>query len=246
MKGLDFIFPPACVVCRRDLSAELALDRAAGFRFRYAEPIYHRTLCGECFDKIRPYELRCQVCAIKNSTGRTCLACQSQTPIERFLVAAPYSQDMVQRVVQTYKYNLIKSLALPFGLLLSETLGSALENSPRKKTLIMPIPLHPRRLRWRGFNQSRLLAEFLSQEFSLNCLEVLKRVKTGPPLAKIPVAERRTFIKDAFQIIEIPKETQRLVIVDDVIGSRATLDEAGRTLRAGAPKLELWALTIAA
>jgi ComF family protein len=99
---------------------------------------------------------------------------------------------------------------------------------------IVPVPLHKRRLRWRGFNQSLLLAKGIS---SATGIEVdyftLKRIRHTKPQTRLPLSQRSENVKGAFQVIRPNFVKDRaILLVDDVFTSGATLMECARTLKA--------------
>ena len=121
----------------------------------------------------------------------------------------------------------------------------------------MPIPLHKKRLKNRGFNQAELLAKEIAEHYSL-CLEteILKRKQAIIPQAKIKNHKaRRANIKNIFEID--PKFTKKcvvkkqnllkdktIILIDDVTTTGATLSEAAKILKRAGTK-EVWGLVVA-
>ena len=111
---------------------------------------------------------------------------------------------------------------------------------------IVPVPLHPKRLRWRGFNQAVLLAREVGREWRLPMDPfVLRRSRNTSPQTQLPEEERRKNVRRAFEIAaEKSVKGKSLLLVDDVYTSGATVNECSRTLmRAGAK--EVYVLTLA-
>jgi ComF family protein len=119
---------------------------------------------------------------------------------------------------------------------------------------LVPVPLHPRREWIRGFNQAALLADGLGPPV----VPLLRRVVHTPPQVDLPAAERHRNVRDAFALrhaaprlqrplagtraaVELPA---RVVLIDDVTTTGATLDACARALKAGGVG-EVWALTAA-
>lgn len=99
---------------------------------------------------------------------------------------------------------------------------------------IVPVPLHKRRLRWRGFNQSLLLAKGIS---SATGIEVdyftFKRIRHTKPQTRLPLSQRSENVKGAFQVVRPNFVKDRaILLVDDVFTSGATLTECAKTLKA--------------
>jgi len=112
--------------------------------------------------------------------------------------------------------------------------------------LIIPVPLHPKRLRWRGFNQSLLLARQVSHLYQLPIDPfVLYRNRETPPQTQLTEEERRKNVRGAFAIAssEALKE-KNVLLVDDVYTSGATVNECSRVLVRGGAR-EVHVLTLA-
>ena len=122
-----------------------------------------------------------------------------------------------------------------------------------KKFILMPIPLHQKRLRWRGFNQAELLAQVINQKLNIPVINnLLVRIKNNTPQAKIKKAfQRRQNIHDVFEIKDVPCEAKNvfnfkkkiIILVDDISTTSATLGEAARTLNVLKPK-QIWGLVL--
>jgi ComF family protein len=112
--------------------------------------------------------------------------------------------------------------------------------------LIVPVPLHPKRLRWRGFNQSVLLARQISRDYKIPMDPfVLRRNKETPAQTQLTEEERRRNVRAAFTLNpENSVEGKRILLVDDVYTSGATVNECSRTLKKHAAK-EVYVLTLA-
>jgi len=107
--------------------------------------------------------------------------------------------------------------------------------------VLVPVPLHPRRLRWRGFNQARWVADALAEVGNASGVEdLLIRIKNTPQQTRLDRAAREKNMKGAFALNPKAKITAatRYVIVDDVFTTGATLNACAKVLReAGAEEL---------
>jgi ComF family protein len=115
--------------------------------------------------------------------------------------------------------------------------------------VLVPIPLHPRRLRWRGFNQAELLGELIAKNLGIKFIpDLLIRVKNTEPQVKLDKDQRQINIRHAF-ILNKNSQFDNLkicnfVLFDDVWTTGATLKEAGKVLKRNGTK-KVWGLTIA-
>jgi ComF family protein len=150
----------------------------------------------------------------------------------------------LRRVVQKFKYGRRVSLGKPLGQLLAQGCKEFLQECP--VDMIIPVPLHPKRLRWRGFNQSILLARQVSRAYNIPLDPfVVYRSKETPPQTQLTEAERRKNMRGVFSLN--PQKSidgKRVLLVDDVYTSGATVNECSRCLRQGGAK-EVYVLTLA-
>jgi ComF family protein len=122
----------------------------------------------------------------------------------------------------------------------------ALRSLVATSDVLVPVPLHPRRLRERGFNQSALLAEEIGRRAGrLACAEALVRRRDTVPQAGLSAASRRRNVEDAFAVRRRARVAGRVVtLVDDLVTTGATARACARALR-GAGAAEVRLLTVA-
>jgi len=138
---LNLIFPLQCINCHKP----------------------DEILCNACLKTIKPLDLqvcpRCEKSVTLN--GEVCTSCTKKfnPPIDRLIVIADYQEKLLAKSIHLFKYKFIQSLATPLGNLIIKNVQKLTIPAP---DFILPIPLHPKRLRWRGFNQTELLANVLS------------------------------------------------------------------------------------
>lgn len=149
-----------------------------------------------------------------------------------------------------YKYGSMLNLGSTFGEFLADKINA--ENHFMSIDLIIPMPMHPQRLKERGFNQALEIAKVLTK----NCKEKLEYTKLDytsverqtltPPQASLPLKERVKNIKGAFKVNadKLDKfQGKRIAIVDDVMTTGASLNELAKTLKkAGASHVECWVI----
>ncbi len=218
---LDWVYPRACLSCDR--------PAAAG-----------RDWCGACRGALRPLPRACLRCSRPLARGAVCGACQ-QSPPAFATVNAPYGYaPPLDRLVRQLKYARRLDLARPLAALMAEHLQRAAV--PRPKVLV-PVPLHPSRLRARGFNQALELCRPLSRRLAIPCRPAaVVRLRATPAQAGLSLAQRRGNVRGAFAVTE-PFVDAHVALVDDVVTSGCTADEISRALRAaGAARVDVWAL----
>jgi ComF family protein len=111
--------------------------------------------------------------------------------------------------------------------------------------LVIPVPLHPSRQRERGFNQAGLLASVLAERAGLPLNDVqLSRTRATPPQVGLGAEERKANVQDAFTWRGSGLEGLRILLIDDVCTTGATLEACAVALAAGGAK-SVWALTLA-
>ncbi len=148
----------------------------------------------------------------------------------------------MRQAIHQFKYNNLKVLALPLAQLLAEYLGAR----PFPAETIVPVPLHWRRWRERGYNQSGLLARELGRLINLEVVEdTLSRVRDTPAQARAPDAEtRRSNVLGVFACHDGKLAGGKVLLIDDVCTTGATLNSCAIALnKAGASSV--WGLTLA-
>lgn len=205
-------------------------------------------VCGDCVARFSPETLRCKVCAISLppdlslglATGRdVCFDCiKLPPPLDDTLVAVDYAYPWSTLITQ-YKFAERPGWAPFFAQLLLKASGvQRVFDSLEAGDLILPVPLSKERLQTRGFNQAwELATQLAAQSGSRAQLEyaVLLRVKNTQPQTALKRQARLENVKDAFQIDPLRAHaihSRRVVLVDDVMTSGASLFAAATALRA--------------
>lgn len=217
--ALDLVFPPLCPVC----------DGLLGTGRR--DP-----LCGACWEgleRIAPPWCRC--CGVPLGIEGLCGACRSRRPPFAYARAALRYGDLAREAIHAFKFGGRRGLAYPLGDLLAGLGLSALPGAA--PDVLVPVPLHPRRARERGYNQALLLARRLERAWGVpSVAEALQRVAPTRPQTDLDAVERRRNVRDAFAV-RWPEliAGRHVVLVDDVLTTGATAGECARILvRAGA------------
>lgn len=220
-KAVALLFPLHCLGCGRE--GDFFCDSC-----RHALPRLLPPLCAKCGRPLVQDE--------------RCPACQ-KWHLEISGICSPFLFEGVMRqAILQFKYHNFKALALPLAQLLAEYLAA----KPLPAENIVPVPLHPRRLRGRGYNQSALLAWELGKLTNLTVVEdTLLRLRDTPAQVKAPSAEiRRNNVAGVFACRDRKLEGKQILLIDDVCTTGATLDSCAIALnRAGASSV--WGLTLA-
>ncbi len=220
---IDIIYPPRCHICGGFLSADEDL------------PSSHN-LCNECLGDLIPITHPiCTICGMPFPTSKgqdhPCENCLRKRPWYDF-VRTPYLYSgQLMDAIHRFKYYSETQLTSSLGTLLSSFAKGLIPNP--EDFLTVPVPLHRRRLRERGFNQSLLLAKVLASDLGtqLDYLSLTRkrytRAQTG-----LKKEERRKNVKDAFSVIHPePIKGRKILLVDDVFTTGHTLNESTRTLK---------------
>lgn len=204
------------------------------------------SLCPDCRLALAPQEVTaCPGCGQalegqpdvlpSDSSPPLCASCQaSPRPWGRLVSFGPY-EGRLRELILAYKFE----ARLGLGRQLQECLAAAFERSalalPELAAceLVVPVPLHPRRLSWRGFNQSRELARLLARRRGLPIRqEALLRVRRTVPQMELDRAERAENIRGAFAASRELLAGRTALLVDDIMTTGSTLEECSRMMRA--------------
>jgi len=234
---LDLLYPPHCAGCGRAVAAP-------GF-------------CAACRDGIRPPGApMCPVCGLPFSVASApgsepdrlrrdhhCGPCLQRPPqFRRARACAVYRAatpgDPLRRALHRYKYGRDITLARPLAALVGAAAGHVVADAD----VIVPVPLHLSRLRWRGFNQAQLLAGPVGRAAGVPIdPHAIDRVRATRAQVELPELERRTNVRGAFEVPDRRRVVdRRVLLVDDVYTTGATVNECARVLRrAGARSVDV-------
>ena len=201
-----------------------------------------RAVCLNCGDPSGlEREWLCERCRMRLAP-RLHTACDDDWPEDGISQAwfSLYYERPVSRLIRQYKYNCVYRLA-PF---LIEQMEPVLEGiAPNDYDCVVPVPLHKKRLRDRGFNQSEILARHIAERTGIPINTALIRKRNTRKQAKLSAKHRRRNLEGAFAATA-SFEGLRVLLVDDVLTTGSTLNNCARVLRqAGAADVQ--AVTLA-
>jgi len=219
----DLLFPKFCLGCKKE-----------GF-----------WICPECFAKINFFErFSCPICEKRLPDGKICENCRRKTKLNRFFSATKYENPLIKEAVLKLKYEFVKNLAIPLSVPINNFLRQLSFDSD---FLIVPIPLHKSRKRWRGFNQAEEMAKEISKEIKIPMIsENLFRVKKTLSQVEMKDHQKRSEnMQNAFDI-KNPKifQNKKILLIDDVYTSGATMEECAKMLK-GVGAKEIWGIVVA-
>lgn len=192
-------------------------------------------LCDACRSRFVPSAPRCPRCALVLQAPH-CAAClREPLPLSAVHAAVDY-QPPWDALLQALKFRHSLGLAPALAALIADGAPAA-----PPEALLLPVPLHPRRLRERGYNQSQLLAEALGAQRGLPVeRRLLERIADTPAQAQLTRRQRLANLRHAFAL-RGPAPPRPCVLIDDVMTTGATLATlATLLLAAGVPRVDAW------
>jgi ComF family protein len=216
---LDILFPPLCHACKGFIpdAGEIHLcESCLAVSPLIASP--HCTLCGLPF-------------LTEGGSDHLCGCCREAPPAFSAARAALLFDGPVRDLIHRFKYGKKVQHCRPLGLLTARQLGPFAATAAAD--LIIPVPLHVKRLRERGFNQAVLLGEFLAKEWRLPLSRNnLRRIRWTEPQIHLSAADREENVRGAFAVHDGDGIRQkRIILVDDVYTTGSTVAECAKTLK---------------
>jgi ComF family protein len=210
---LDLLFPPRCQVC--GTPDEFPLCGACADSFE----VIRRPVCERCGKPLRgPADL-----------AFTCIPCRERKryPVECVRAFGIYD-GRLREAIHGLKYDGKLALAQPLG----EMLAGPISDDPRLRAadVLVPVPLHPRRERQRGFNQAEEVARIAAPRVGVPVRRLLLRQRDTQAQTDLDESERRTNVRDAF-VARGEVQGLRVLLIDDVVTTGSTLAECARALR---------------
>ena len=224
-KTLTRLYPPTCVLCG-------------------APGLNGLDLCAGCIGDLPANADSCSRCALPLPAGQPpntpCGACQRRPPPFAVCHAAFRYEDPIPALVGGAKFRARLNLARLLGQCVANSLR---ERNTEMPELILPVPLHAKRLRERGYNQALEIARFVGRELAIPVdAHSCTRVLATSPQAGLEQKKRRRNVRDAFRVVR-PPDASHVAILDDVVTTGSTVSELAVVLRkAGVERVDVWAV----
>lgn len=209
-EALQIVLPSWCVAC----------DRQLPWRMRTA------SVCSDCWAALPKISgPRCDSCALPwdgpgDSAGFRCNRCVTDPLPVGWCDAWGHYRDSLERVLHAFKFERHDFLDEPLGALVAETV---LAHEDRAFDAIVPVPMHPTRVRRRGYNQAELLSHALSRSIGLDCEpSLLERRIERAPQSTLPRRERAANVRQAF-VAAARAKGRSILIVDDICTTGETI-----------------------
>lgn len=204
-------------------------------------------LCTSCNQRLGSFPQSCIKCNKPHPRGLTCFECRDATLLTGTISAGPYHALPLQRGIQWLKFKGIRQVAPVLAeLLLPELLKIAPLTQLQTQASLVPIPLHPRRQRERGFNQSQEIAAHVSALAGIPVTPLLVRRQATWTQSHLPHELRADNMATAFAINASTAPVRPLLLIlDDVTTTGSTLSAAANVLATHYPTARLWGVTIA-
>ncbi len=228
---MDLLFPPRCQVCGELCDDPLCATCMEDVEF-ITDPV-----CPYCGQAVQPGW----------PPGRLCAECRDGRAVSGARAAGFYAGTL-RDAVRRFKFDGRTRLAEPLAEMLVVVVRREVDESGLPLgdcAALVPVPLHPARLQWRGFDQARMLCERMAEAVAMPVwTDVLARIRNTTPQTELRGSSRRENVLGAFEARRGFKLRGRsILLVDDVFTTGATIEECARELRrAGAAAV--YALTV--
>lgn len=212
---VDSIYPPCCAICGNILNNK---------------DVY---ACSSCIRKTKYVgRIRCMKCGRKLSdeTVEYCLDCKKTEHIfDRNLAVWEYD-DSIKKSMYAFKYSNIRENGKFYADEIARIYGDII--SGYNADVIIPVPLFEKKLRTRGYNQSEIIARELGKIIDIPVdSEILIRTRDTRPQKELNDQERRNNLKNAFQVTKNVVEYKKIILLDDIYTTGATMDECSAALK---------------
>lgn len=217
---LEFVYPSCCLNCGSYIESPGDL------------------ICHDCWDKISTFDhIFCGNCENPLEVNIVCENCGGDKTMP--IIALGQYTDPLSEIIRYFKYRDFQKL----GPILAEKLSAKYITliNKEKIDLIIPIPLHSYRLKTRGYNQSQIIADLIGKRLDLAVIEKgIIKTKHNKYQKSLDPFQREKNVENVYEIGDFDVENKRIMLVDDVITTGATLREAKKVLHRAGGKVVLF------
>lgn len=212
--------PVICILCQQRISSNLK-----------------QAICTACYAYLPTLGPACLHCAqpLETAAYPFCGSCCRHKPVIAQVLTAYRFTEPLRTLIHAFKYQNALYLTTTIGQLMLHALPT-----PYHTECLIPVPLHIKRLRQRGYNQAALLAQYLATQIQQPCLlTVCEKTRHTLPQVDLDGNQRRTNLDKAFQAK--PIHYRRVTIVDDLVTTGRTANELAKVLKQqGVEQIDLW------
>lgn len=235
-RALPHLLPSRCSMCSGELETA------------------NQCICDACVSELPWLDSQCQQCAVPLPTDALCPDCQSTPPAYRHCISAFTYQAPIDHIILQFKKDPYASEIKQLTALLAEKIIYSYRQAAKViPQLVIPMPLHWRKMAQRGFNQSQIIGNLLSNYFlhqhktSLQIhSDICQRISNSQAQHTLDKKQRAKSVKDAFAVLaqsDISIKGQTIAVLDDVVTTGATANSiASALLKAGAKQVDIWCL----
>jgi competence protein ComFC len=206
-------------------------------------------ICKGCKKALVQVPLMCPVCFRDSTGGRTHEKCRNRDCLDGLIVVFRY-QGLVRKAIFRIKYGFRYAVSDRLVEAVLEVMQAREKEFTEfskvllSKPVVVAVPLYWARRNWRGFNQAQAISKILEKKWSLTSAEILVRAKLRERQAKLDKKGRLSNVKGIFRMDSGQIAPEKVVLVDDVWTTGATMKECARVLKKAGVR-EIWAVALA-
>ena len=202
---LDLIYPKKCLECKTSVEY----------------------ICSKCLKKVRKAISICLVCNRPSLNGRTHKKCKRPHTLDQLISGWKY-EGVIRKALLALKYKYVTDVAEE---LITKYLKE-LKTPVPKKAILVPIPMHPKRKKWRGFNQAEELGKIITKKLDWDYIpDLLIRTRYTKPQTELKGEARKKNVVGVFKVNPDYRDCNNIILFDDVTTTGSTLKEAGKILK---------------
>ena len=211
---LNWLYPPKCIACK----VMLPVNTGNFYICSRCEPLFERVplpVCKKCGGALNSEDEKCVSCFGKNF--------YFESNVSTFIY-----DELMQELLRDMKFRNKKRIAIGLAKLWAKTI-----DLPDEELVLTWLPMHPVKQKERGFNQAEIMAKEIAKHFNLPCENILRRIVDTPAQSGLHPKMRIENVRGAFEIIQDKKVSEKVVIIDDIFTTGASINECAKVLIEG-------------